>query len=168
MSKVYVGTYRKYNSQSSLKGDWLDLTDYSSKADFIAACLDLHDDEEDPELMFQDWEDIPADFIGESMIDEKVWEWLELSKDEQQTVAIYMDDVNRNAPIQEALDCYEGEFDSEEDWAVDFWDQTGMLDRVPEQVQGYIDYEKFARDARLGGDMTFVRKGHRVRAFRRY
>jgi antirestriction protein len=167
MSKVYVGTYRKYN-EGSLAGDWLDLTDYSSKKDFIEACLELHDDEKDPELMFQDWEDIPADFIGESSIDEKVWEWLELSEDDRETVAMYREDVNFNAPIEEALECYQGEFDSEEDWAVDYWEQTGMLSEVPEQVQSYIDYEKFARDAQLGGDMTFVRKGHRVRAFRRY
>lgn len=166
MSKVYVGTYRKYN-EGSLKGDWLDLTDYSSKEDFIEACLELHDDEQDPELMFQDWEDIPADFIGESHIDEKVWDWLELSEDEQKTVAIYMDEVDRNAPIQEALDCYEGEFDSEEDWAMDFWEHTGMLGEVPKYAQNYIDYEQFAKDAQMGGDMSFVRKGHRVRAFRR-
>lgn len=167
MSKVYVGTYKKYN-EGSLDGDWFDLTDYRNKEDFIQACCDYHEDEEDPELMFQDWEDIPADFIGESHIDEKVWEWLELSDEEQKTVSIYMDEVDRNAPFQEALDCYEGEFDSEKDWAMDFWQHTGMLDEVPEQVQSYIDYGKFARDAQLGGDMTFVRRGHRVRAFRNH
>lgn len=166
MSKVYVGTYRKYN-EGSLAGDWLDLTDYSSKKDFIEACLELHDDEKDPELMFQDWEDIPADFIGESSIDEKVWEWLELSEDDRQTVAIYLEEVDRNAPFEEALECYEGEFDSEEDWAVDFWDHTGMLGEVPKFAQNYIDFEQFARDARMGGDIHFVPKGRRVRAFRR-
>lgn len=165
MSKVYVGTYRKYN-EGSLAGEWLDLTDYSSKEDFIEACLELHGDEEDPELMFQDWEDIPPDFIGESMIDEKVWEWLELNEEERQTVAIYLEDVDRNAPIQEALECYDGEFESEVDWAVDFWDHSGMINEVPDFAQNYIDYEQFARDARMGGDMYFVNKGHKVRAFR--
>ena len=167
MSKVYVGTHKKYNN-ASLGGGWLDLTDYSDKKEFIQACLDLHEDEEDPELMFQTWEDIPANFIGESHIDEKVWEWLELSEEDRETVAIYQEDVDFNAPIEEALECYDGEFESEEDWAMDFWDQTGMLSQIPEHAQSYIDYEKFARDARLGGDMTFVRKGHKVRAFRKH
>jgi antirestriction protein len=36
MSSVYVGTYRKYND-GSIKGDWLDLEDYDSKADFYEA-----------------------------------------------------------------------------------------------------------------------------------
>ncbi len=46
MSKVYVGTQKKYNN-ASLGGGWLDLTDYSDKEEFIQACLELHEDEED-------------------------------------------------------------------------------------------------------------------------
>ena len=166
MSKIYVGTYRKYN-EGSLEGDWLDLSEYADKDDFLKACTELHSDESDPELMFQDWEDIPARFIGESHIDEQTWDWLELSPGERETVAIYMDEVDQHAPIERALECYEGEHDSEGDWAKDFWSHTGMLNEVPEFAQNYIDYEQFARDCRLGGDMTFVEKGRRVRAFRR-
>ena len=33
MSKVYVGTYSKYNN-GSIQGDWLDLEDYNNKAEF--------------------------------------------------------------------------------------------------------------------------------------
>jgi antirestriction protein len=165
MSKIYVGTYRKYN-EGSLKGDWLDLADYADKDAFLEACSELHSDESDPELMFQDWEDIPTRFIGESHIDEKTWDWLELSEDEREIVAIYMDEVDQHAPIETALECYEGEHDSEEDWARDFWDHTGMVNQLPEFAQNYIDYEQFARDCRLGGDITFVEKGRKVRAFR--
>jgi len=51
MSKVYVGTYHKYNN-GSIDGDWLDLSEYSNKQDFLEACAELHQDENDPELMF--------------------------------------------------------------------------------------------------------------------
>ena len=60
--RIYVGTYAKYNN-GSIQGEWLDLDDYTDKSDFIQACLELHDDEEDPELMFQDWENIPVALI---------------------------------------------------------------------------------------------------------
>lgn len=166
MSNIYVGTYRKYN-EGSLKGEWLDLSDYANKDDFLEACAKLHSDEADPELMFQDWEDIPARFIGESHIDEQIWDWLALSEDEREIVAIYIDQVDQNSPVETALESYEGEHDSAEDWARDFWDQTGMFSQVPEFAQNYIDYEQFARDCRLGGDMVFVEKGRSVRAFRR-
>ena len=36
MSKVYVGTYHKYNS-GSIQGEWLDLTDFANKDDFLEA-----------------------------------------------------------------------------------------------------------------------------------
>jgi len=48
--RIYVGTYAKYNS-GSIKGQWLNLKDYSDKDDFLAACRELHKDESDPEFM---------------------------------------------------------------------------------------------------------------------
>jgi antirestriction protein len=74
--KIYVGTYAKYNS-GSIEGEWLDLTDYSSYDEFMEACRELHKDEEDPELMFQDYENIPECFVDESWISENYWEYLE-------------------------------------------------------------------------------------------
>jgi antirestriction protein len=77
MSRVYVGTYRKYN-EGSIAGEWLELEDYDSRADFYEACRELHSDEADPELMFQDWEEIPEKYITESSIDDDLWDWLKL------------------------------------------------------------------------------------------
>ena len=48
---VYVGTYAKYNN-GSLEGERVNLSDFSDKDDFIEYCLELHSDEEEPELMF--------------------------------------------------------------------------------------------------------------------
>ena len=76
MPKAYVSTYAKYNS-GSLKGEWLDLEDYADKGEFIEACRKLHKDEPDPELMFQDWEDVPSAFISEGYIDESFWDYLD-------------------------------------------------------------------------------------------
>lgn len=166
MSKVYVGTYCKYNN-GSIQGDWLDLEDYDDKEDFIKACLELHSDEDDPELMFQDWEEIPSRYITESSIDEDLWEWLKLSEDERAIVTTYFEEVDESASLEHALEAYDGEHDSEEDWAREFWEQTGMASELPEHAQNYIDYKSFANDARLGGDMVFVNEGRKVKAFRR-
>ncbi len=53
---VYVGTWHKYNC-GSIAGRWFDLTTFDDERDFFAACRALHQDEADPELMFQDYED---------------------------------------------------------------------------------------------------------------
>ena len=56
---VYCGTYRKYN-EGSIFGAWLDISKFSDYDEFIDVCRQLHADEEDPELMFQDYEGFPS------------------------------------------------------------------------------------------------------------
>lgn len=56
--KIYVGTYAKYNA-GDLSGAWLFLRDYATYEELIEACLELHSDEADPELMIQDSEGFP-------------------------------------------------------------------------------------------------------------
>ena len=166
MSLIYVGTYRKYNN-GSLKGEWLDLEDYSDHDEFHAACKELHNDEDEPELMFQDWEGIPNRYITESTLDERVWEWLKLDPDQREIVETFLDDVDQYGEIEDALESFQGEHESEREWARNYWEETGMLSELPEHVQNYIDFDQFAYDARIGGDMTFVRSGGKVKAFRR-
>lgn len=64
---VYVGTYHQYNC-GSIFGKWFDLTDFDDEDAFYDACRTLHAGEEDPELMFQDWEGIPSQFASESSV----------------------------------------------------------------------------------------------------
>lgn len=78
-SKVYVGTYAKYNN-GSIKGDWIELNNFSSIEEFYEFCSELHSDETDPEFMFQDWENIPSELISESGISENIFSIIENGK----------------------------------------------------------------------------------------
>lgn len=80
---VYVGTYKKYN-EGNIFGEWLTLGDYIDYEEFIKACKDLHEDEEYPELMFQDWEcpDELRGFISEMSIDENLFLLNDVEEDE--------------------------------------------------------------------------------------
>jgi len=151
MPRIYVGTYAKYNN-GSIEGAWLDLEDYACAQDFTEACLELHADEPDPELMFQDWEDIPDCFISECSIDEDFW--------------LYMDDDHCDDEAKEAYcscfgewdesdfeDRYAGKFSSWEDMAKDYVESTGMLHDVPDNLKNYFDYGAFANDIRCSGEM---------------
>ncbi len=64
---VYVGTWHKYNC-GSIAGRWFDLTTFDDERDFFAACRALHQDETDPELMFQDYEGFPGNMASECHI----------------------------------------------------------------------------------------------------
>ena len=163
--RVYVGTYHKYNC-GSIEGKWLDLEDYSDKDEFLQACAELHNDEHDPEFMFQDYENIPNGLISESHIDEKLWDWIELDDDDRELLAVYQAEIDSDGDIEQAREAFEGKYKDEEDWAYEFMESTGMLSQIPENLRNYFDYEAFARDARYGGDITFVEHQGETWAFR--
>lgn len=77
-ARVYVGTYGKYAS-GSIVGAWLNLADYESKEAFVEACNKLHSDEDSPELMFQDCENLSDGYISECDIYD-IWPVLNLVK----------------------------------------------------------------------------------------
>lgn len=162
-ARVYVGTYAKYNA-GSITGRWLDLEDYADHDAFIEACRELHKDEDDPELMFQDYEGFPDAYYGESHIKPELWDWLELSEQEREVVDTYLAHVDQHADPKTALDAYVGHFDSPEDWAQDRWIECGLLDLIPGSLRNYIDYKAYARDAGFEG-ITFARVGGQVIVF---
>lgn len=153
--KVFVSTYAAYNDGRGLEGKWFDLEGFSDKAEFIEAA-EAFVSEADPELMFADYEAIPNGMIGECWIKPEVWDWLKLDDAERAIVTTYRAGVDENASIETALEAYAGTYDSELDWAYEYVDNTGLLSDVSEFVSQYFNYEAFARDARLGGNMLFV------------
>jgi antirestriction protein len=51
---------------------------------------------------------------------------------------------------------YQGGYKSIEDWADQYLDDSGQLDQIPKNLRCYFDYEKFARDCELGGDIFTI------------
>lgn len=135
---VYVGTYGKY-AAGSIKGKWLDLEDYESRDEFLEAARDLHKDEEDPELMYQDYQGFPDQYYSESSLPEELWDWLKLDEDDRKMLEAYVEVVGADyADIDSARDAYMGTFDSEEEWAMDLVDQIGGIDQLGEQALYYF------------------------------
>lgn len=165
MPRIYVGTYAKYNN-GSISGNWLDLDAYNNRFDFMQACAVLHSDEHDPELMFQDWEGIPDKFIGESHLAENTWpDWVDKDEDTRARYQMAWGHIDSDLTPEEIDNRYAGEFGSEDDWAYDFWHDTGMLKDIPEFAQCYINFESYARDCRLNGEVTFVHELGKVHVF---
>ncbi|EBX0447821.1 DUF1472 domain-containing protein [Salmonella enterica subsp. enterica serovar Poona] len=155
---VYVGTWHKYNC-GSIAGRWFDLTTFDDERDFFAACRALHQDEADPELMFQDYEGFPGNMASECHIN---WAWVEgfrLARDEgcEEAYRLWVEDTGET-DFDTFRDAWWGEADSEEAFAVEFASDTGLLADVPETVALYFDYEAYARDLFLDS-FTFI-DGH--------
>jgi antirestriction protein len=150
MARIYVGTYAKYNS-GSIAGAWLDLEDYSDKEEFLAACADLHKDESDPELMFQDHEDIPAGMVSESHISDEVWQWLELSEHEREIIRVYREHEDESASFEYILEAFQGTARDEEDYAQQLAEDMGVIDENASWPNNCIDWERAARELFMDG-----------------
>ncbi|WP_165045790.1 antirestriction protein ArdA [Dysgonomonas sp. ZJ709] len=66
-AKVLVTTSYKYTSKT-MSENWLHLMQYANGDEFKHACLELHQDESDPQLLYFDFEDIPGVYITEKWI----------------------------------------------------------------------------------------------------
>ena len=60
---------------------------------------------------------------------------------------------------------YQGGWRSLEDWAESFMEDTGQLQGMPENLRCYFDFERFARDCELGGDIVTFEVAGEVHVF---
>ena len=150
---VYVGTYHKYNC-GSIAGQWLELEDYADWDDFMTAARELHKDEADPELMFQDYQCFPETFYGESWIKKELWDWLELNDEDKALLDAYQSAICSDGDIDQAREAFAGKTtQNRADFYAEWMEDTGGLEGCPEHLQQYLDFDAMARDS----GMTFHR-----------
>lgn len=125
--RLYVGTYAKYNA-GSIKGAWLNLEDYADRDSFLEACAELHKDESDPELMFQDFEGFPKAWYSESSAPgEILWEWLALDTDRREAFGLFADNQGGDVSIEYFEESYQGIYDSEAAFAENMAEDCGDI-----------------------------------------
>ena len=152
-AKIYVGTIEKYNN-GSLDGKWVNLSDFNSLDDFLDECEEIHKDEEDPEFMFQDWENIPDGLVTESNLSEDFFYLRDeilfnLDEDKEEAFWIWLDNTrstvdfgNPHKLIENFNEDYIGKYYSEEEFAESLLDDYDLS----EFARMYFDVEKFAND----------------------
>ena len=163
---LYCGTYGKYNS-GNLRGMWVNVSTFDDYEDFVNFCLAIHADEEDPELMYQDFENMPDSLYHESMGEEgfnKIAEYCELC-DEYSVEAV--DDFlewDSTEDLDNMHDAYVGVYDSREDFAREIVNDCYDLENMMGNLAYYFDYEAFASDLFLS-DYHFGSHGTVLRTF---
>ena len=163
---LYCGTYGKYNS-GNLRGMWVDLSTFDYYEEFEAFCLAIHADEADPELMYQDYENMPRSLYHESMGEEgfnKIAEYCELCDDYSVEAVDDFLELFRPEDLDMMPDAYVGVYDSKEDFA-----KEEVINRFnPEKIMGdfaiYFDYEAYSRDLFIN-DYYYGSHGSVIRRF---
>ena len=137
-TRVYVGTYAKYNN-GDLTGTWMALSDYDTYDDFLNACRELHSDENEPELMFQDIEGPDFGEYDESDCS-RIFACVKACNagnyPEAMEAFIRMGLVNDWDNIEnEFNDRYFGVFESHYDLGCYLANECGILAKIPENLQ---------------------------------
>jgi antirestriction protein len=164
--RIYCGTYKKYNS-GSIKGAWLDLSAYADRDELIAACKELHADEQDPELMFQDFAGFPRAWYEESSAPSDIlWEWMEIGEEtERDAFGVYANHMGGDITKADFREAYQGTADSKADFAETLAEET---ESIPKSLPSWIviDWEAswncnlrfdYWAERGAGGDLHFFR-----------
>jgi len=153
--RLWVTTYGKYND-GRLIGEWMDLDDYADRDEFLAAAVKMVN-EHDPELMFCDYENFPWRWYSESEAPPaELWEWTDLDDDDKEIHAMLVEAGIEMGVVDAHV--YRGELI---DYAAELIDDGYNLD---EFAARYFDYEAFARDMKIGGDVVELTDTNDVRA----
>lgn len=194
MPRIYAACLASYNN-GVLHGTWIDLTDPEDVQNEIAEmlrrsphpnvmvdCPDCEGSGDEPsvpdmlcagcngtgkvpsaeEWAAHDYDDVPGSW-GECPDIEKLCEFVGLYEEHGEAYAAFVDHFDETDE-DSFQDRYSGEWRSAEEWAEDYIESTGQLD-ANNPLASYFDYERYARDCAMGGDMTFVAGGRGVFAF---
>ena len=156
--KLYCGTYGKYNN-GSIKGKWMDLSEYDSAEDFFEACAELHKDEDDPEFMFQDFECFPESLYSESMNKqeiEAIIEYAKLDDDQKELVEAFCEATGydlgdytieqiENSHVFTQDGSSFANLETQLGW---HYQEMGVID-IPEHLESYFDFEKYGSEVMM-------------------
>lgn len=164
--KIYVACLAAYNN-GYLHGEWIDA--HQDVDDLYAAIKKILVSSPVPEA--EEWAIHDYEGFGDVCINE--YTGLEtvaalagfvVEHDEFGAAVLN----HTNGDIEEAQrlldECYHGEYDSEEDFAISFAEE---MMTIPEHLAYYIDYEKMARDWFIS-DFFSVEINHKTHVFSNY
>lgn len=167
--QIYVVCLASYNA-GKLHGKWIDCNvDSDDIKEKIQEILDTS-----PEPNAEKW----------AIHDYKNWHGLKLNEykdiDNLSQVAQLIDEygelfselisyVGGIKHFEEAIflieQCYQGEFKSLTDWAEQFLGDTGSLSGLPDYLKNYFNYESYANDCELSGDIFTIEINNSVHVF---
>jgi antirestriction protein len=124
--KIYVADLEAYNN-GKLVGEWLDLTDYNDADELMDAIQDVLKKSGGEEYAIHDYENLPRSMYSEYMGYKdfvEIYEMMDLAKEKDLPLDVAFEIVSQFD--RSALDEFTGVYDSEQDFAEQLVDETGI------------------------------------------
>lgn len=155
--KVWVGNLGKYN-EGNLVGRWIELPIDEDDLEKVLESIGI-DNEEYEEIFIADY-DIPFDAkeLGEYTSIERLNEIAERYNDLEEYEKEVFNEISTDFKLDEAFDIVEdGDYmiysncDDMGDVAMQYVEETGLLNNVPGDLVDYFDYQSYGRDMEING-----------------
>jgi antirestriction protein len=133
------------------KGLWVDMDEITEWDQVKAQLEEKFPNSEVDEILCSDIEGLPKFFYASNCDSFGMREWAAFKEEqseyrlEEDLISAYFDNCGPT-PLESVEDAFWGEFDTDEDFARDYLEASGMLAGLPEHLAYYFDYEKYARD----------------------
>jgi len=168
--QIYVACLASYN-RGTLHGEWIEIGADKSADDIREAIKQMLS--RSPVRGAEEWATHDHDFQGITI---KEFESLEtivelaklLAEHGDAAVAAYNYFSNLEDAQNALAENYNGLWSSLADWAEDYLKDTGELEKIPESLRNYIDFERWGKDMEMGGDIFTVEQGREIHVFRNH
>lgn len=164
--RIYVACLAAYNN-GKLHGEWIDAAqDADAIKEEIAAMLKASPEPNAEEYAIHDHEGFGGYSVGEYTSIDEIAEIAALLAEHGEVFGKLLDYAGDVEPAKRYMeDGYHGEWDSLQAYAENYLEETGRLDAIPENLRYYFDFEKYARDLEMGGDVFTIDVGGMVHVF---
>lgn len=167
--RIYVACLAAYNSGIH-HGSWIDADqDLEDLQNAVKDILQTSPIPHAEEYAIHDFEGFGSFPINEYSSLEKISEIGNLLTEDQGDLILELMNHLSLDSVDDARDYlrdnYAGEYDSLEDYAEQFLNDTGALDKIPPNLRYYFNYEKYSRDLVYSGEMLTIELGNKTHVF---
>lgn len=171
--RIYVACLASYNA-GTLHGAWIDIEGLNqdeileeiqtqvlltSPNPNVEVMIDGEAVPSAEEWVIHGYDGIPSHF-GEYPDLEELITYCEGYAEQGDAWKAYVEYFSFEPSLADFEERYQGEYSNPTDWAEHFIDETDGLSGMPENLRYYFDYEAYARDAEMSGDLTFCQESH--------
>lgn len=173
MLKIYLTNLGKYN-EGELIGEWVELPCTEGELEAVKERIGISDEPDEngnyyEEYFITDYEtDISGLKVGEYDNLEELNELAEtLDNLDKYDLEIVNAMISEGYSLEDAMDKKDDcmiyyNCNDMEDVAMEYAEETGLLDSIPENLRSYFDFEAFGRDMSFEGQFLFTDQGNCV------
>ena len=156
--RIYVACLASYTN-GKLHGAWIDCEGKDSEdlaEEIKTKVLDTSPEPNSEEYAVHDNKGFGGWSLGEHPSLDEIVTICEMIKKNSDAYLGASQIANDIPTLESLIEGFQGIFDSKKEYGAQFWEDSGLIDQIPQNLRSYINYESWVRDCEYGGDIVIV------------